>query len=455
MKILHTSDWHLGRSLHQADLTPAFQLWIDHVVDTVRAHEVDALLISGDVYDTSTPSGSIVELFSTALRRLTELTTVIAISGNHDSAQRLGFGADLFKDSLHIRTKSVDCGIPVPVYTKNGTLGALVYPIPYLDPYMEKNALAHALEQHAIMLPNEEEGASKRHNSPISHKAPEHNRTPENNKASTPECTGIVAENPPSVMAENNTQPRIQGNHPSVMKAALELIKKDCEEGEFSGENVARIVMAHAFVTGAQSSESERDISVGGIDNVPSSLFRLGDTEGVGPLSYIALGHLHSPQKVGVKGDPPMRYSGSPIAFSFTETVQKSSALLTFDGSQLTDTTLIPAPVWRPIRTIEGTLESILDAKNQAYRDAFARIIVTDSSRPPHLIPLIHQAFPHALDIHYRSSTQAHMASINPSIYNPLDIIMDFMKETGGRNLTPEEKELLSCVWDNVKAGEE
>ncbi len=142
MLILHTSDWHLGRTLHQADLTPAFQLWCDHVVDLVEERGIDAVLISGDIYDRAIPPTHVVSLFNSTLERLTALTTVVLTSGNHDSPGRLGFGASLMKDSLHIRTDARESGTPIPLRNKAGDVEALVYAMPYLDPDVERRNLA-------------------------------------------------------------------------------------------------------------------------------------------------------------------------------------------------------------------------------------------------------------------------------------------------------------------------
>jgi exonuclease SbcD len=132
MRLLHTSDWHLGRSFHRADLLGAQAAFIDHLVETVRAERVDAVLVSGDVYDRALPPVDAVRLCDEALRRLAELTRVVLIAGNHDSAQRLGFGADLMDAAgVHVRTDPVSVGEPVLVAPR-GARGepVAVYGIP-------------------------------------------------------------------------------------------------------------------------------------------------------------------------------------------------------------------------------------------------------------------------------------------------------------------------------------
>lgn len=228
MRILHTSDWHLGRSLHGADLMPAFELWCEHVVGLVRERGIDAVLISGDVYDRGVPSTQVVELFNRTLTELSESTTVVLTSGNHDSPLRLGFGAGLMRDSVHIRTDARRAGEPVEVRSRSGELGALIYPIPYLDPDIERRNLA----------PQGPDGEDPR---------------PED---------------------------YLERSHEAVLRAALDLVAADIAGGAYAGADVARICMVHAFVTGGEASPSERDIHVGGVDNAPSGLFRLGAVGG-------------------------------------------------------------------------------------------------------------------------------------------------------------------------------
>ena len=106
MRLLHTSDWHLGRSFHREDLLPAQAQFVDFLVETVRSERVDAVLVSGDVYDRALPPVDAVALFDDALRRLAATgTRVVLISGNHDSARRLGFGSGLIDAAgIHLRT---------------------------------------------------------------------------------------------------------------------------------------------------------------------------------------------------------------------------------------------------------------------------------------------------------------------------------------------------------------
>jgi len=134
MRILHTSDWHLGRSLHRADLRPAQEGFLDHLVDVVRSEKVDVVLVAGDVYDRAVPPVDAVTMCEEALHRLHAAgARVVLISGNHDSARRLGFGSKLLDlAGVHLRTSAADIASPVLVEDRDGPVA--VYGIPYLEP---------------------------------------------------------------------------------------------------------------------------------------------------------------------------------------------------------------------------------------------------------------------------------------------------------------------------------
>jgi DNA repair protein SbcD/Mre11 len=132
MRLLHTSDWHLGRSLHGIDLLEYQAEALDHIVTTAQEERVDAVLVAGDVFDRAIPPVEAVRLLEHTLKRLTEHATVVVTSGNHDSAIRLGYGSTLFPRNLHVVTEVGGIGTPVELEDQHGPV--LVYPFPYLDP---------------------------------------------------------------------------------------------------------------------------------------------------------------------------------------------------------------------------------------------------------------------------------------------------------------------------------
>ncbi|MDP9800534.1 exonuclease SbcD [Arcanobacterium wilhelmae] len=388
MKILHTSDWHLGRTLHGADLTCAFETWCDHVVRL--ADEVDAVLISGDVFDRGVPPVAMVSLLSRTLHELVARTQVVITSGNHDSARRLGFASDLLKEGLTMRTRSADAGVPIPLKDSDGNVGAIVYGIPYLEPDIARVELAEGEEL-------------------------------------------------------------LDRSHEAVIRAALGRIRKDIESGEYAGLDVPRIVMAHAFIVGGEPSESERDLHIGGVDSAPSRIFDLGLDLPGGGVDYVALGHLHGPQKVG--GDAPMmRYSGSPVAFSFSEEHhKKSSTIVDFENRHAPQVRLVPAPVERPLVTLRGTFEELTSGEHAMEAGAYVRAFVTDDSRPNNLVARMTKVFPYLLECqHTPASRTQRRATIEAVKNDPVTVIGDFFDAAGGRPITDEERALLTKAWEAV-----
>ena len=148
MRLIHTSDWHLGRSFHQVGLLGAQAAYLDSLVDVVRRERVDAVLVSGDVYDRAMPSPETVDLLSQSLVRLVDAgAQVVVSSGNHDSAIRLGFASGLLERAgLHLRTSVADVGRPVLV----GDVA--VHPLPYLEPALAADALGATERTHAGVL---------------------------------------------------------------------------------------------------------------------------------------------------------------------------------------------------------------------------------------------------------------------------------------------------------------
>src|SRR5579862_1501374 len=134
MRFLHTSDWHLGRSLHRYDLREAQAAFLDHLVETARSERVDAVLVAGDVYDRAIPSLDAVALYEDALARLRAAgARVVLISGNHDSARRLGVNGGLIDAAgVHLRTRPQAVADPVLLDDEHGQVA--VYGIPYLEP---------------------------------------------------------------------------------------------------------------------------------------------------------------------------------------------------------------------------------------------------------------------------------------------------------------------------------
>ena len=278
MRILHTSDWHLGRSFHGEDMLGHQAAYVDHLLAVVASERVDLVVVAGDVYDRALPPVDAVRLANETFTRLSRSRAkVVVTSGNHDSAQRLGFGSELIDAAgVFIRTRADSVGTPVLVGDDHGEVA--VYGIPYLDPDAIRSAW------------------------------------------------------------------RLRGrSHEAALTEAMRRVR-----GDLAGRDARSVVLAHAFVAGGQPSDSERDISVGGISLVPTSVF-----EG---FDYTALGHLHGRHTL----TQSVRYSGSPLAYSFSEAGQvKGSWLVDLGPSGVTSAEFVEAPVPRPLARIRGTLDEL------------------------------------------------------------------------------------------------
>ncbi|KUO08397.1 exonuclease SbcCD subunit D [Streptomyces sp. DSM 15324] len=321
MRLLHTSDWHLGRSFHRVNMLPAQSAFISRLVATVREREVDAVLVSGDVYDRAVPPLAAVELFDEALHRLADLgVPTVMISGNHDSARRLGVGAALIgRAGVHLRTDPSAAGTPVVLADAHGDVA--FYGLPYLEPALVK----------------EEFGVER-------------------------------------------------AGHESVLAAAMDRVRADLAT---RAPGTRSVVLAHAFVTGGEPSDSERDITVGGVASVPAGVF-----DGV---DYVALGHLHGSQTLTER----VRYSGSPLPYSFSEADhRKTMWLVDLDASGALTAERIDCPVPRALARISGTLEELLaDPALARHEEAWVEATLTDAVRPAEPMARLTERFPHTLSL--------------------------------------------------------
>ncbi|BCW41033.1 nuclease SbcCD subunit D [Arthrobacter sp. StoSoilB3] len=326
MRLLHTSDWHLGRSFHGVGMLEAQRGFVDQLVTFVDANSVDVVLIAGDVYDRALPGLDVVTLLDDALVRLTRAgASVVLTSGNHDSAIRLGFASRLLeRGGVHLRTRVEDLDSPIvfPFGAERDAPGQVaIYGIPFLEPRLVAERL------------------------------------------------GVDS-----------------ANHFDVTQQAVGLIKKDVERRRESGP-VYPVVLAHTFASGGITSESERDLSIGGLGAVPLDLF-----EG---FTYTALGHLHGRQQLAGN----VRYSGSPLAYSFSEAKHSKGAwLVDINPSGDID---VQEVVWEAPKTLavlRGTLDELLESGEYAWaEEAYCQITITDAQRPTQAMEKLRVRFPDTL----------------------------------------------------------
>ena len=385
MKILHTSDWHLGRTLHKVDLHEHQAVFLDWLVDLVEAEQVDVVVIPGDVYDRAVPAVSSVTLLDRALARLADTgATVVLTSGNHDSPERLGFGRSLMRGGIHLLTDVPGIEHPVTVEDEHGEV--LFFGLPYLEPDRARTELV------------------------------------------------AVGEEP------------LARSHEAVTRAALDRVRERAADHP----GARTVVLAHTFVSGGEASDSERDLTVGGVDSVPAGV--------LGGIDYLALGHLHGCQDLTRSVGAPAWYSGSPLAFSFSGRHHRKSVLLVELGAPGTAAQVrrIDTPVPRRLTELRGTLEEIL-ARRDEHAGDWLKAVVTDPARPAHLQEQLREAYPHLLLTEYAPEGRAASAG-TPVVrreQNPLEVMDEFLAHVTGGDPTAAEHDVLERAYSAVRRQQE
>ena len=474
MRILHTSDWHLGRTFHGRVLDDAHAVFADHLVELARAEAVDAVVVSGDVYDRAIPPTDSVRLLDETLRRLSDITRVILTPGNHDSARRLGFASDLLREGLTIRARIADVDRPVIVPGPDGGDGLYVYALPYLDPDAARETLPPLL---ADRLGEEMADAAR--------------TAPEGAGGHSEKAAG----DPPGTASDAATR-RLPRSHEAVVSGALRLVAADLAARRAAAPaRVPALVMSHAFVVGGlPSEESERDIRVGGVDSVPSGVFAsLGGSPSArecGGLDYVALGHLHRPQEIrsaggagrpngpgkaggtggpeagesdepdesgppqqGPRPGPRLVYSGSPLALSFSEApFPKSSVLVALGPDGVASLERVPAPVPHRIETVTGTMDELLSPAWDHAAGAWVRAVVR-GPMPLGATSRLRERFGQVLAIVREEDEEAPRERIVVTrAADPLEVSAQFLAEVAEREPSPAERAVLARAYEAVLA---
>ncbi|SDX49674.1 Exodeoxyribonuclease I subunit D [Modestobacter sp. DSM 44400] len=368
MRLLHTSDWHIGRSLHGTDLLAEQDRVLARLAEVVATEGVDVVLVAGDVYDRAVPSADATAVLDRALTRLRSAGAAVVLTpGNHDSARRLGFASGLLAVSgVHVRASTPRLDEPVLLADEHGDVA--VYGLPYLEPEVARHELG---------------------------------------------------------LAEARS-------HEAVLTAAMDRVRADL----LLRPGTRSVVLAHAFVGGGVASDSERDICIGGVDLVPASVF-----DGV---DYVALGHLHRPQSLS----PRVRYSGSPLAYSFGEAGQDKQAwLVDLDADGLADVRPVPLAAPRSLTVLTGELEELLaDAAHAPLEEHFVSARLTDPVRPADPMRRLQARFPHCVHLEWTGGaevTDGRSYQERLAGRSDLEVAGEFVRHVRGLDAGSTERELL------------
>jgi exonuclease SbcD len=389
IKFLHTADLHLGKSFHEYSLIEDQAYMLKGLSELLADPSCNALVISGDVFDRSIPSPEAVELFGGflgALKKSRPDLEVLIIPGNHDSPVRLGYGKELFSGlGIHIAGEPEQAFKPVMI--RAGKESCACFLLPFLYP----KSLVPAAEDHK----------------------------PGGHETGRPETEDKAYRNQAALAEEAARR----------LEAAR---KKAMAEGATSS-----LLVAHLFCSGGKSSDSER-IFLGQAEQADPNLFSGFD--------YVALGHLHRPQKAGKNA----WYSGSPLAYSFDEvnhqkcflSVEITGDSAAKDSVRCKVKTLPFAPL-RPLRRLSGPFENFLKDKSAALKEAencFLEITLLGGSLTENALPILRQRFPYLLLVR-QDEARAAITAEEP------------VRRTGNRSVLDDFGEFLEEIYGGADGG--
>lgn len=360
MKLIHTSDWHFGIGHGTVSYAEDQRYFLSQLYELIRRERVEAVLLAGDVYDSSVANAEAIGLYNEAVTTICADLGVklIVIAGNHDSAPRLSACRELLKSSGLYVTGRLERDI-VPVLLDGGRTA--VYSIPFFGK-----------EEVTALFP------------------------------------------------EKKAQIRSQE---TAMQVVCDHIRENMEPAR------RNIILSHSLIVNAEISESDRSARVGFATAVSKDVF-----EG---FDYAALGHIHKPQTLA----PHIRYSGSPMAYSFGSEEQQEKGVILLDTESMEESFVPFAPL-HPRMTVEGTLEEILAKEDIA--DAYLRLKVTDRYAGLELLSELRQQFPNLLELYGMELTQigaeSTLSADELESLNEEDIMSKFLTENFGQ--APDERQM-------------
>ena len=374
MKLIHISDLHLGKRLHETSLIEDQQAILAQILKVIDSEKPTGIMIAGDIYDKSVPSAEAVALFDYFLVELLKRQLqVFVISGNHDSAERIAFGSKIM-DSAGIHLSPVYNGT-VTATTLKDEHGEVDF---YMLPFVKPSHIRRFYENEEI------------------------------------------------------------NSYTDAVKVAIEHMKVDGTK--------RNILITHQFVTGATRSESEE--SVGGTDNVDASVFE--------DFDYVALGHLHSPQNCGTS---KIRYSGTPLKYSFSEANDiKSVTVVTLSkkGEQAEIKTIELKPI-RDMRKIRGAFDDLINTAERT--DDYVHITLTDEDDIPNAMSRLQTVYKNALELRYDNARTRANATIlgAESVENKtaFELFSEFFIERNNQEMSEVQSAYIKDLIDKIEEDEQ
>ncbi|MDK2585512.1 exonuclease SbcCD subunit D [Romboutsia sedimentorum] len=399
MKIIHTSDWHIGKIVNEFSMIEDQKYILNKLIELIKEEQPNVLIIAGDVYDRSIAPVEAVELLNETLSDLImdTNTKIVAISGNHDSGERLSFGSKILeKQGLYI------CGADNELYRhviiKDDNRNVNFYLVPYKDPALVKKLLDNK--------------AIKNHNDAMS------------------ETIKTIKEN------LNKEEVNILVSHGYVTMKRSEAIESNEQKYEIAELEI---------------SESERPLSIGGTDLIDGNLFK--------DFDYVALGHLHGRQRIGRY---EMRYSGSLLKYSFSEVNQKKGVtIVDIDDDKSINIEFKKLKPLRDMRVIRGDIENLVKEGREAEdeKEDYIQAILTDDGELINPMEKLRSVYPNTMLItrerRREYSEDKTSAKGEYKTKSKVDLFKEFYEDLGSGDYTKEKEDVLMNTIDEVlKKGE-
>ena len=449
MRFLHTADWHLGRIFYGQYLTEDQAHVLEHqFFNILKDENIDGILLAGDIFDRAVPPIEAIELWDSIITRLAMdyKVPLFVVSGNHDGAERLEVGRSMLGQSgIHIWGSPHHALKPFEFEGTDGKVA--ICPMPFSEPRRIGAALGLssantvlATVQNLESVETKTKAKSKRSKSKKSFQDIIEGSLFADVEATNAESTDTEIADIVTQCYEQNCESALNlHNYDQMYQAWSDYLYKQVPKGMRS------IAISHAFVMGGEVGGSERTLSVGGSEQVNPQVFK--------DFHYTALGHLHGPQRMGADH---IRYSGSPLKYSFDEHTQKKSfTIIDMDTKGNVDINTIPVEAKRDVVILEGYFEDLLNDKalQAKHRDDYVQARLLDTMPIMDGMAKLRQAYHRCMTIDLVGRVAGPVADMGEAIFKELnerDLFNQFAETVWKEPLTEKEQQYIDSVWDRI-----
>ena len=449
MRFLHTADWHLGRIFYGQYLTEDQAHVLEHqFFNILKDENIDGILLAGDIFDRAVPPIEAIELWDSIITRLAMdyKVPLFVVSGNHDGAERLEVGRSMLGQSgIHIWGSPHHALKPFEFEGTDGKVA--ICPMPFSEPRRIGAALGLssantvlATVQNLESVETKTKAKSKRSKSKKSFQDIIEGSLFADVEATNAESTDTEIADIVTQCYEQNCESALNlHNYDQMYQAWSDYLYKQVPKGMRS------IAISHAFVMGGEVGGSERTLSVGGSEQVNPQVFK--------DFHYTALGHLHGPQRMGADY---IRYSGSPLKYSFDEHTQKKSfTIIDMDTKGNVDISTIPVEAKRDVVILEGYFEDLLNDKalQAKHRDDYVQARLLDTMPIMDGMAKLRQAYHRCMTIDLVGRVAGPVADMGEAIFKELnerDLFNQFAETVWKEPLTEKEQQYIDSVWDRI-----